>query len=123
MEKDKNIEALIKESGLVSAPKNFTAQVMDRISSEPEQVTYKPLIGRFGKLFILIMVMASITISIIFSEPSSFLAERNIQLPQWNLSLPNLPELNFSTGLLAALSAVFILVATDSILRKRKYVW
>jgi hypothetical protein len=69
------------------------------------------------------MVMASITISIIFSEPSSFLADRNIQLPQWNLSLPNLPELNFSTGLLAALLAVFILVATDSILRKRKYVW
>jgi hypothetical protein len=66
--------------------------------------------------------MVSIVISIIYSEPSSFLMERNIQLPQWNFSLQNLPEFNFSTGLLAALLAVFILVATDSILRRRNFV-
>ena len=122
MEKDKNIEILIKESGIVTAPKNFTAQIMERISSEPKQVAYKPLIGRFGKLFILSLVMVSIVISIIYSEPSSFLLERNIQMPQWNFSLQNLPEFNISTGLLAALLAVFILVATDSILRRGNFV-
>ena len=122
MEKDRKIERLIKESGLVSAPENFSAQVMDRISSEPEKVTYKPLIGGFGKLFILMLSLVAITISIIYSEPTGFLDERNIKMPEWNLNLQNLPDFNFSTGLLAAMLAVFILVVTDSAVRKRNFV-
>lgn len=143
MEKDKRIERLIKESGLVSAPKNFTANVMDRIYAEPVKKIYKPLLGRFGKLSILAIALTAIVISIIYSEPSGYLAERNVDLPswklnpsEWNLNLPqlelNLPqweqslqkfsEMNFSTGLVAALLAVFILVLTDNVLRKRRFV-
>ena len=112
MEKDKNIEKILKDTGLVSAPGNFTQKVMSRIRSEPAAKVYKPLIGRGGKLFILVILLGVITVSIIFSEPTGLLAERNIPLPDWNLDIAYLPELIFSKGLLAAMAAIFLLLIT-----------
>jgi len=120
MEKDKHIEKILKETGLVSAPGNFTQKVMSRIHSEPVAKVYKPLIGRGGKLFILFILLGVLTVSIIFSGPTGFLAERNISLTGWNLNISNLPDLIFSKGLLAALVAIFLLLITDTALKRNR---
>jgi len=120
MEKDKYIKRLIKESGLASAPENFTENVMKQVGSVSEKTVYRPLIGFGGQLFIILSLIGFIVISMIFSEPSTFLAERNIKLPDWNFNIENLSNLLFSPGLLAALVAVFILVLADNVIRKRR---
>ena len=120
MEKDKKIEQLIRESGLESPSENFTVKLMERIHSIPVRRAYKPLIGRFGQFIILSVILVFITISIIYSEPSGFLTERSLNLPQLDFKIPELPDLNFSKGFLATLMAVFILVVADNLFRKRR---
>lgn len=122
MEDDKKLKQLVKESGLQSPSDDFTDKVMKKIRDIPERMEYKPLIGRIGRLSILIVVLSVIAISIIYSEPSGFLSEGNLKLPAWDLPGIKLPELSISTGLLAVLLAVFLLVLADNLIRKRRLV-
>ena len=122
MEKDKKLEQLIKEYGLESPPENFTLKVMEKINSEPEKIVYKPLIGRFGRLLILVVILSVIVISIFYSEPSGFLSENLFHLPKWDLNIGKLPDLNISTGVLTALLAVFILVVADNLFKRRRLI-
>lgn len=120
MEKDKTLEQLIKENGLISAPLNFTGKVMSKLESESQRSPYKPLLGRGIKLSILITLVSVIVISIIFRDTNSFLAEKGFELPALNFSLQNFPELNITTGMLTALLAVFILVISDALVTNKR---
>ena len=127
MERDPNISKLIRESGLVHAPDSFSKKVMKRIVVEPEKKAYKPLIGRFGRILIVLFIAGIIVISLIYSEPGGRILENfkgisNLewQLPQPNLSLDFLSEINISAWLASTFAAIFILVFTDASLSRRK---
>ena len=127
MERDPNISKLIRESGLVHAPDSFSKKVMKRIVVEPEKKAYRPLIGRFGRILIVLFIAGIIVISLIYSEPGGRILENfkgisNLewQLPQPNLSLDFLSEINISAWLASTFAAIFILVFTDAGLSRRK---
>ncbi|MBN1131560.1 MAG: hypothetical protein JXR52_08225 [Bacteroidales bacterium] len=122
MEKDKNIEKLIRESGLSHTGDGFTKRVMDRVYAQPVPRVYKPLIGNTGKIFILTFLLVLVVVSVIFSEPSEFFSLQQIKLPDWDMHPEKLYGTVLSTGLLAILFAVFILVIADAVVRKRKYI-
>ena len=127
MERDPNISKLVRESGLVHAPDSFSKKVMKRIVVEPEKKTYKPLIGRFGRILIILFIAGIVVISLIYSEPGGRILENfkglsNLewQLPQLKFSLDFLSEINISAWLASTFAAIFILVLTDAGLSRRK---
>jgi hypothetical protein len=129
MERDPRISDLIKESGMAKPPDNFTGSVMERISSEPARTVYKPLIGKGGRILIILGVLGIILISILYSGAGDTLPDirERITLPGWNLpevsfSLDFLSGLSISSGIVAALVAIFILVLSDAGLNRRKLV-
>jgi hypothetical protein len=120
MEKDTRLEKLMKEAGLAHTPANFTGNVMQKISAEPERTAYKPIIGRGGRLLILFFVTAIVMISVIYSEPGARFLEYNLDLPEFDLNLGFLSEIRISTGILSALAALFILVLSDAGISRKK---
>lgn len=127
MKRDPHISKLIRESGLAQAPDSLTAAVMDKIESIPVSKPYKPIIGRGGRIMIILFLIAVVVLSIIYSEPGGQLLGSSIklptpewQLPQFNLNLEFLKQVNVSTGLVSALVAMFILVLSDAGLNRRR---
>jgi hypothetical protein len=127
MKRDPHISKLIKESGTVQAPGSFTADVMDKIEAIPVKKPYKPLIGRGGRILILLFIGAVVVLSILYSDPGGELFGTSIrmptverQLPQLNINLAFLKQMNISTGLVSALVAMFILVLSDAGLNRRR---
>ena len=127
MKRDPHISKLIRESGVISAPENFTASVMDMIEAIPAKKSYKPLIGRGGRILIIFFIIAVIVIAVLYTDPSGELfgsritlpqAER--QLPQLNFNLDFLQQINISTGIVSALVAMFVLVLSDAGLNRRR---
>ena len=128
MERDPHISKLIKESGVQAAPGNFTASVMDKIEAEPLKQSYKPLIGRGGRITIILVVIAIIVLAIIFSDPSAETFGTKIQLPklegawpQLNLNLDFFKQINISTGIISALLAMLVLILSDAGLSRRRF--
>ena len=126
MERDPNISKLIRESGLVHAPDSFSKKVMKRIVVEPEKKTYKPLIGWFGRILIILFIAGIVVISLIYSEPGGRIVENfkglsnfEWQLPQLKFNLDFLSEINISAWLASTFAAVFILILTDASLSRR----
>ncbi len=127
MKRDPHISKLIRESGKVQAPDSFTARVMDKIESIPVRKSYKPLIGRGGRIMIILFLIAVVVLSIIYTDPGGELFGSTIQLPtvdrqlpQLNINMEFLKQINISTGLVAALVALFILVLSDAGLNRRR---
>ncbi len=127
MKRDPHILKLIRESGLAQAPDSFTAAVMDKIEAIPLSKPYKPLIGRVGRFLIILFLIAVVVISVIYTDPGGELFGSTIQLPtadrqlpQLNLNLEFLKQVNISTGVVAALVAMFILVLSDAGLNRRR---
>lgn len=130
MEQHKELKKLIKDHGIEPVAKDFTSRVMDRILAEPVRKEYKPIIGKGFGIVMLVFFLAIITVSLIYGEPSGMASEGIInlpdlnisewKLPQWNLPVKNLPEFNITSGVLAALLAVFTLVVFDALIMKRK---
>jgi hypothetical protein len=120
MKKDKNIENLVREFGLEKASEDFTEKVMEKVKARPEKTTYKPLIGRVGRILILASILSLMVISVIFNEPSDQLTEKGFQLYNLDIKLPELPQFDFSIGLLSVIFSIFILVAGDTIIRLRR---
>jgi hypothetical protein len=127
MKRDPHISKLIRESGLVQAPDSFTAVVMDKIESIPVSKSYKPLIGRGGRIMIILFLIAVVVLSIIYTDPGGELFGSAIQLPtldrqlpQLNLNLEFMKRINISTGVVSALVALFILVLSDAGLNRRR---
>jgi hypothetical protein len=127
MKRDHHISKLIKESGVVSAPEEFSASVMDKIGAIPEKAAYKPLIGRWGRVTIILFIVSIILVAVIYANPSSdlfghpiALPQLEMQWPQLHLNLEFLRQIKFSSGVVSALAALFILVLSDEGLRRRK---
>ena len=127
MERDPNISKLIRESGISPAPEHLTSRVMDLISEEAERKAYKPIIGTWGRLSIILFVVGVVVSSWLLAEPGQGLfsssgrfSSLEFQLPQISFNLDFLSQINLSTGLVSALVAFFILVLLDAgISRKR----
>lgn len=127
MERDPNISKLVRESGISRAPETLTSRVMELISKEAEKKPYKPLIGKWGRIGIILFVVGIVAASFIFSEPgqrlsgsSGRLSNLEMELPTINFNLEFLSQINLSTGLVAALVALFILVLSDAGLNRRR---
>jgi hypothetical protein len=127
MKRDPHISKLIRESGVQAAPENFTASVMDRIEAVPLKKAYKPLIGRGGRIMIILIIIAIIVLAALYTEPAGELFGRTItlpgaerQLPQFHFNLDFLKEINISTGIISALLALLILILSDAGLNRRR---
>jgi len=127
MKRDRHISKLIRESGLAQAPDSFTAAVMDKIEAIPLSKSYKPLIGRGGRIMIIFFIIAVVVLSIIYSDPGGELFGTAVrlprpewQLPQINFNLEFLKQVKVSTGVVSALVAMFILVLSDAGLNRRR---
>ena len=120
---------------MVQAPEGFTGRVMGLISPETVKQPYKPLIGKWGGLILAFFLLAAVAISIIFAEPagvgtnlfSDLFSGLQEKIPEFKLDfsiLPEvkLPEMNFSTWIIATLAAIFILVLADTGLNKRRLI-
>lgn len=127
MERDPRISKLIRESGIVHAPDQFTSHVMERIGTEPEKKVYKPLIGRFGRIIIVFFILAIVVVSIIYSEPGGRFIENLGSVPEIGWKMPEiifninfLQDINIPTGIMSAILALFILVVSDAGLKRRR---
>ena len=76
---------------------------------------------------IILFLIAVVVISVIYTDPGGELFGSTIQLPtadrqlpQLNLNLEFLKQVNISTGVVAALVAMFILVLSDAGLNRRR---
>ena len=127
MKRDPHISKLIRESGVEAAPVNFTASVMDKSEAVPAKKSYKPLIGRGGRIIIILLVIAIIVSAVIYSDPSGELFGSRItlpqverQLPQLNFNLDFLQEINISTGIISAILALCVLILSDAGLNRKR---
>lgn len=127
MKRDSHISKLIRESGVDQAPAGFTDGVMNLIEAVPAKKAYKPLIGRGGRIFIILSLVLIIVLTMIYSEstgmlfgPGGKLSQLEWQLPQLTFKLEFLTNINFSTSLVAAVLSIFILVLFDTVLSKRR---
>ncbi len=127
MERDPNISKLVRESGILKAPENLTRRVMDLISEEPEKQAYKPIIGKTGRWIILLFVVGVVVASLLAAEPGQrifnsegVLSGLEFQMPQITFNLDFLSQISPSTGLVAGLVALFILVLSDAGIRRRR---
>lgn len=127
MERDPKLSKLIRESGVVPAPGDLTSRVMAGINAIPEAKSYKPLIGRGGRMIILFALIGIIVLSVVYSDPGGGmilsgdkLSQLNWQLPRPIFRLDFLEQINISTSIASALVAMFILVLSDSLVSRRR---
>ncbi len=129
MERDPRILKLMKESGITHAPGYFTEKVMEKINAEPELKGYRPIIGRTGRILIILFILSIVAISIIYSEPGSILINNKgvipgveWKIPVFNINLKFLREIHVPTGILSAVLALLILVLSDAGLKRNRLV-
>ena len=127
MERDPNISKLVRESGIARAPENLTSRVMDLIREEPEKQVYKPIIGKGGKWMIVLFIITIVVVSLLSAEPGQqiFSSEGVLsgiewEIPRLTFNLDFLSKISPSTGLVAGLVALFILVLSDAGIRWRR---
>jgi len=129
MEKDKHISKLFKESGVAHAPEGFTKSVMDRIEAEPVRKAYKPLIGRAGRILLVIFFAATVALSVFYStqgdpapDATGGFLNSEWQLPSmdFSLKLDFLTDLHLQPWIISTLVAFFLLVLSDAGLRRRR---
>jgi len=111
----------------MAAPENFTASVMDKIEKIPLKKPYKPLIGRGGRILIILLIVAVIVLAFLYTDPggqwfgsgiSSPRAER--QEPLFQINWEFLKQINISTGVASALLAMFVLILSDAGMNRRR---
>jgi hypothetical protein len=127
MEKDANLSKLFRESGIVRAPEGFTKGVMDRIEAEPLKKPYKPLIGRTGRILLILFIAGIVVISLLYSNSGGTLPESagrisslNWQWPALNFNFDFIADLKISPWLLSTIVAIFLLVLSDAGLNRKK---
>jgi hypothetical protein len=129
MKRDPQISKLMRESGLESAPDDFTSRVMDKLQAVPSKKLYKPLIGRGGRILIILTIAALVVVAMLFTDPAGKLFGNSISIPrmesrwsQLHFNLDFLKQIHISTGLAAALVAMFLLVLSDVGLNRRRFI-
>jgi len=128
MKRDPHISKLVRESAVKAAPENFTASVMDKIEAFPVKKSYKPLIGRAGRIIIILVIVSIVVLAVLFTDSTGDLIGstlRDIRLerkmPQFSFKLDFLNNINFSAGVTAGLLALFILILSDAGLSRRRF--
>lgn len=127
MKRDDNISKLFRESGTLKAPEGFTGNVMKRIEAEPVRKGYKPLIGRTGRILMMLFIGATVVLSLVYSTPvdpgtdteGGFL-NREWQIPAFHLNLDYLQDFNLQPWILSTVVALFLLILSDAGLRRGK---
>jgi len=129
MKRDPQISKLMRESGLESAPDDFTSRVMDKLQAVPSKKPYKPLIGRGGRILIILTIAALVVVAMLFTDPAGKLFGNSISIPrmesrwtQLHFNLDFLKQIHISTGLAASLVAMFLLVLSDVGLNRRRFI-
>jgi hypothetical protein len=144
MERDPHIAKLVKEGGILPAPEGLEDRIMDLVNAEPLKQAYKPLIGRKGRIGIILFMLGIILLSILLADTgngqgtiSAFFQEQGWEFPQLNLLLEQLKEMGWqlpevkinldffsrlipSSGIAAGIIALFILVLSDAGLQRRR---
>jgi hypothetical protein len=127
MEKDTYILKLFRESGIVHAPDGFTRSVLERIEAEPVRKTYKPIIGKTGRILLILFIAGVVAFSLIYSfpgeaklDPAGEILNLGWQWPSVNFSLDFLKDLPPQPWILSTIVALFLLVVSDAGLRRRK---
>ncbi len=127
MERDPKISKLMRESGLIAPPADFSEKVMKKIGIVPKKVAYKPLIGRTGRILVLLFIIGIVMVSLLYSEPGGRIIERLGELPGPAWKLPNI-NYEFLSGikpagwLVSTIVAIFLLVLSDAGLNKRRLI-
>jgi hypothetical protein len=129
MKRDPQISKLMRESGLESAPDDFTSRVMDKLQAVPSEKPYKPLIGRGGRILIILIIAALVVVAMLFTDPAGKLFGNSISIPrmesrwtQLHFNLDFLKQIHISTGLAASLVAMFLLVLSDVGLNRHRFI-
>jgi len=125
MEKDANLSKLFRESGIVHAQDGFTKEVMDRIEAEPQKKPYKPLIGRTGRILLVLFIAGIVVLSLLHSNSGGTIPESAGRISSLNWQWPALnfnfiTDLQISPWLLSTIVAIFLLVLSDAGLNRKK---
>lgn len=109
MERDNKLGKIVKEHGLISAPHNFTNEVLGKVRG-PLPASYKPLIGKAGRIFIFGFI--ALIIGFAFYQASIEVTEPILKIPDWDVHIPEIGW-KIPSVLLAGLIAIFILALSD----------
>lgn len=100
---------------------------MDKIEAIPIKKLYKPLIGRAGRIVIVLFIVAIILLAAFYTDPGGELFGGAVKIPALEPKLPRLEfnydflqQINISTGIVAAVVAMFVLVLSDAGISRRR---
>lgn len=110
MEKDPNLNRIVKEHGLVNAPADFTNNVLSKVR-DSRLAPYKPLIGTRAKIMILAFVILMLVVAILGTPADT--GDQLFRIPEWKLHIPEI-NLKIPSAVLAGIIAVLVLVLTDA---------
>ena len=117
MERDRKLLELFREHGIIKAPESLTSEVIRRIEKTPERIKYKPLINR---LTIIIVTAVCLILLIVWSKFGHKSSNGHmLSLPDWHFEIPDVSPL-FTTGIAAGFLALFVLLLSESGLKRRK---
>ncbi len=115
MQEDKKLEKIIKAQGLVSPSSDFTQNVIAKIKGESIATSFRPIIGKRGRLIGLAIVSFIILFTIFGGDANP--SQTILNIPQWDLKMPDI-SLAIPKVVLAGFAAVFILVLSDAGIRR-----
>lgn len=117
MNRDRKLEKLVKTHGLFSPSPDFTDNVIGIIKGESIATSFRPLIGKRGRLMGIAII--SLIIILTFFGSGADLSEPLINIPQWDLKLPDI-SFTIPRVMFAGIVAVFLLVLSDAGLRRKR---
>lgn len=117
----------MKESGIETPSGDFTDRVMQRIGTQPVHHLYRPLIGKTGKVLILLFIAVITVLSLLFSGQGGVWIEKILKpefsewsWQQFSIDLDFLSSLSLSPWLVSTVIALFLLILTDAGVRRKK---
>lgn len=111
------MEEIIRRDSLLSTSEDFTQSVLGRLREKRAEQSYKPLIGK--RAGIIVMTIVSILVLAAVLSTSGEAAEPLIHLPELKFSLPQ-TGWKLPSALLAGIAALFVLIITDTSLRRNR---
>lgn len=115
MQADKKLEKIIKAYGLFSPSSDFTQNVIGKIKEESIATSFKPLIGKRGRLIGIAIITLIVLLTILGGNAD--LSQPVLNIPQWDMKLPEI-SLTIPKVVLAGFVAVFILILSDAGIRR-----
>ena len=111
MERDKKLESLIKENGIISAPEDFTEKVLSRIEQEKTNPGYEPILSR--KILFGIFMGLVFLVILTFVLMDGKLGTGFFRMPDLKF-LDTILSVHIPRGILAGILAMLILFISDA---------